>query len=53
MSDEPKLSPEAEAEVERAMRRYERRVRRERFGDREKFDRFTGSWMTLGEEFGQ
>ena len=41
---EPTLSPEAEAQVERAMRRHERR-------DPEKYDRFTGSYMTEAEEF--
>lgn len=48
-----RLSPESQAQVLRAMRSYERRCKRERFGDPEKFDRFTGSWMTLGEEMGQ
>ena len=48
-----RLSPESKAQVDRAMRNYERRERRERFGDPEKYDRFTGSWMTEGEEMGQ
>lgn len=44
---------ELDAAVERCCRRIRREERRERFGDPEKFDRFTGSWMTLGEEMGQ
>ncbi len=44
---EPTLSPEAEAQVERAMRRYEARERRET----ESFDHHTGSYMTEAEEF--
>ena len=48
-----RLSPESKAQVLRAMRNYERRERRERLGDPEKYDRFTGSWMTESEEFGQ
>lgn len=53
MSGEPNLSPEDEAAVERAMKRVERKERRERFGDPEKFDAGLGSWMTIGEEFSQ
>ena len=53
MPHEPPLSPEAQAEVERAMRRYERRERRERFGEPEKFDAGLGSYLTIGEEFGK
>lgn len=48
-----KLSPESKAQVERALRNYERREKRERFGEQERFNRDWGSWMTLGEEFGQ
>lgn len=48
-----RLSPESKAQVLRAERNYERRERRERFGEPEKYDPFTGSYMTIGEEFGQ
>ena len=48
---EPPLSPEAEAQVERAMRRYEARERRER--DHGTYDEFTGSYMTEAERFSQ
>jgi len=48
---EPTLSPEAEAQVERAMRRYEARERRER--DHGTYDEFTGSYMTEAERFSQ
>ena len=48
---EPPLSREAVAQVARAMVRHASRVHRER--DLGTYDRFTGSYMTEGEEFGQ
>lgn len=47
-----RLSPESKEQVQRAMRNYERRERREKFGDPEKFDAGLGSYLTVGEEFG-
>ena len=46
---EPPLSPEAEAQVERAMRRYETRERREP----ERFNAGLGSYLNTVEEFSQ
>ena len=46
---EPTLSPEAEAQVERAMRRYEARDRRET----ERFNAGLGSYLDTVEEFSQ
>ena len=46
---EPPLSPEAEAQVERAMRRYEARERRET----ERFNAGLGSYLDTVEEFSQ
>ena len=46
---EPPLSPEAEAQVKRAMRRYEARERRET----ERFNAGLGSYLDTVEEFSQ